>query len=64
MKRLIALITLTAALSSSGCVHKQTTNADAIRGAAYGGAIVVILGMAIAHAVEQRNTNETAQPPQ
>ena len=65
MKRLIALISITAALATTGCVHKQTTKADAIRGAAYTGALVIVVGMAIAHAMEPRTTPTTAAlPPQ
>ena len=65
MKRLIALITLTAALSSSGCAHKQLTNEQVAKYAVTGGTVVVLTGLWLFAAKEgQPVRSQNAQPPQ
>ena len=68
MKRIIATITLAAALASgtTGCAHKQLTNDQVGRYAVTGGTVVLLVGLLVAGVAKGREAPATtnALPPQ
>ena len=67
MKRIIATITLAAALTSgAGCAHKQLTNDQVGRYAVTGGTVVLLVGLLVAGVAKGREAPATtnALPPQ
>jgi len=66
MKRILALISLSAALAttSAGCAHKQLTNEQVAKYAVTGGTVVVLTGVLLFAAKEGQPVRNNAQPPQ
>jgi len=68
MKRLLAIVSLSAAVASSGCAHnKPLTNQEVIRGAVYSTAFLVVIGVAVYRAAsgpDAPNPNGPTYQPQ
>jgi len=63
MKRFIALVSLSAALATTGCAHKQLTNAQVAKYAVTGGTSVVLVGLWLLAGARQPTTPTNALPP-
>ena len=60
MKRIIAIVTLAAALASgTGCAHKQLTNDQVAKYAVTGGTVVLLIGLLVAGAAQERQAQTT-----
>jgi hypothetical protein len=58
MRRFIALVSLCAALATTGCAHKQLTNQQAAKYAVVGGTAVLAVGLTLYFGYRQ-----TVDPP-
>ncbi|HEX5060805.1 MAG TPA: hypothetical protein VFV99_15660 [Kofleriaceae bacterium] len=60
MKRLIAFVSLSAALATTGCAHKQLTNEQVAKYAVTGASAVGLVVLFIASGVAKQNAGPTS----